>query len=109
MADETAWLIERATDDGPCVKTPAEYLCVSGGYDEHMPRKASGVFFWTPSPQHALRFARKIDAAMFAAGIRAISDQLPHAETLIGMRNGDPHAHITDHMWCDPVPATSNK
>lgn len=101
MADETAWLIERAISDRPEVKSPAEYLVVSGGFDEHSPRRASGVLGWTHSPQHALRFSRKIDAAMFAAGVRAMQDQIPHGETLTGMRNGDPHAHITDHMWCE--------
>lgn len=107
MADEKAWLIERAADDSPYVKCPAEYLIVYGGYHEYSPRRASGVFGWTVSPQHALRFSRQIDASMFAAGVRAMQDQIPYGETLIGMRNGDPRANITEHMWCDGPSSSS--
>lgn len=63
--DEVGWLVE------------------SGG---HVPRyrtmDASGIH-WTDDPNKAIRFARRADAEMFAAG--------------------DEDAwRITEHMWCSP-------
>ena len=67
--DELAWLVER--------DSPAKYA-----YMDDM-----GIQ-WTDDPNKAMRFARRDDAEMFAAG-------------------SDDVVRICEHMWCSP-PTTAN-
>lgn len=100
MADEFCWLIERADTS---TATP-EYLYVTGHYVEYNPTDASGILGWTQSPNDALRFCRKIDAAMYAAAIRTLNNHIPHGVTLRGMREGDAPARICEHAFVSLQP-----
>lgn len=66
--DELAWLVER--------DSPAEYA-----YMDDM-----GIQ-WTGDPNKAMRFARRDDAEMFAAG-------------------SDDAVRVCEHMWCSPPTTT---
>lgn len=67
MADETGWLVE----DGGTLARP-----------RYRTMDQTGIH-WTEDPNAAIRFARRADAEMFAAG--------------------DEDAwRITEHIWCEP-------
>ena len=100
MADETAWLIERADPKAPeCVMLDS-FLGILGSYNGY---KGGGMLTWLPNASDALRFARHKDAAMFIGMMEQLHDGMPHGWTLPGLRNGDPKALVVEHAWVDPA------
>lgn len=96
MADDIAWLIERAD--------PAHPGCVLGGhflgFSGHRFARSGGELAWMSDAAHALRFARHDDAEAFIAAMEAIQDRLPYRDTLPGLRSGDLRAIAVEHAWC---------
>lgn len=99
MADETAWLIERADPRNPGCVMAGSFLGVQGSYDG---LNGSGRLEWMDSARDAIRFARQQDAAMFIGMMVQLADNQRHGETLPGLRSGDPRALAVEHMWCAP-------
>ena len=94
MVDESAWLIERADPRNPGAVLSNSFLGIQGSF--------GGTLRWMDNAHDALRFARKKDAAMFIGAIAKIMDDLPHCDTLEGLRSsGGPHAIPTEHSWTD--------
>ncbi len=99
MAEEIAWLIERADPNNPGCVMPDSFLGIQGRFDGH---NGSGVLMWMSGAHNGLRFARKQDAAMFIGMMTTLMDEKPHRESLIGLRSGDPAAVPVEHSWGDP-------
>lgn len=98
MADEIAWLIEQADPHNPGCVLPNRFLGVRGSFDGFY---GSGTLGWLENAADALRFARLKDAAMFIGAMTLIQDGLPHRDTLIGLRDGEPRAIPVEHIWAN--------
>jgi hypothetical protein len=96
VADESAWLIERADPQYPGCVLAGNFLGVQGSYDGQY---GSGKLCWLPRADDALRFSRQKDAAMFIGAMSALMDYLPHGDTIPGLRSGEPRAIAVPHAW----------
>ena len=98
MAEETAWLIERADPQYPGQPLPNSFLGIAGSYDGHY---GSGRLQWLTNANDALRFARQQDAAMFVGMIALLQEGMLLRDTVKGLRDGEPRALVIEHMWTD--------
>ena len=98
MADIYAWLIERADPKNSGCVLPNQFLSFVGNTSHPRP---AGWFAWGESVQWAIRFARREDAEKFVLAIENLQQQLPHALTITGLRDGDPRAIAVEHCWSD--------
>ncbi len=106
MADRTAWLIERGDPNHPGAVLPGSFLGIVGSFDGFY---GGGEFRWLPNANDGLQFARLKDAAMFIGAIASIQDNLPHRDTIAGLRSGSgPRAIPIEHKWSDESPALAD-
>jgi hypothetical protein len=98
MADETAWLIERADPANPGQPLPHSFLGVQGSYDGVY---GSGELRWLTNANDALRFARQKDGAMFVGMIAWLQENMLLRDTTPGLCGEGPRALVIEHLWTD--------
>lgn len=96
MADETAWLIERADPQFPNQPLPSSFLGIAGSYDGHF---GGGRLQWMTTASDALRFSRQKDAAMFVGMVALLQEDMLLRHTIKGLRDGEPRALVIEHLW----------